>query len=725
MNQSVSAALDGRLAGMCVCKRLALGACLFAALASSPALAIQPEEIIGPANAGGKYKHPTTFTELDNGDFYLAFYGGSGEYSNDTAVYGSRRAKDSGKWSEPKVIADTPFVSEGNPVVWQAPDGIVWLFYVVRYGETWSTSRIQAKISKDGAQTWSDPTILAFDEGMMVRGRPIVLKDGYYLLPIYHETGADTERVGPDSTSRFLRFDPTTQRWTEWGRIDSDKGNIQPAVVELADGRLLAFCRRGGGYEPDEFGYIVKSESSDGGKTWARGTDTQYPNPNSAVDLLRLRSGNLLMAYNHHMNERDPLALALSLDEGQSFPYRLDIAVGGTRDFAYPCLIQSRDGKIHLTFTSKHRSTINYAVFEESDLLEQRYVRHVNVYAQPGRFGGWPANHGMWSWDNEILFGFSAGYHKDRGPGRHAIDDRQPEYHWLARSTDGGESWQLEDPSKQGMLIPAGKALHGAVPPGQRERPWSQCPGGVNFAHPDFAMTLRMTDKDIGPSRFYYSLDRGHQWKGPFRLSVEDLQIAARTDYIVNGMHDCTIVQTAAKPDGKEGRPFCARTTDGGKTWKFVSWINQAPDGFGIMPSSVRLTETELLSAVRRRSGAKRWIETYRSTNDGATWALDTTPAPDVGEGNPPSLISLADGRLCLTYGHRAAPFGIRARISRDQGHTWQDEIILRDDGGGRDVGYPRSVQRPDGMVVTVYYIHDAEKSERYIAATIWDPLDN
>ena len=87
-------------------------------------------------------------------------------------------------------------------------------------------------------------------------------------------------------------------------------------------------------------------------------------------------------------------------------------------------------------------------------------------------------------------------------------------------------------------------------------------------------------------------------------------------------------------------------------------------------------------------------------------------------------MMQLADGRVCLTYGYRAAPFGIRARLSADGGRTWQPEIMLRDDGGGRDVGYPRSVQRPDGKVVTVYYIHDAPLAERYIAATIWDPGD-
>ncbi len=42
-------------------------------------------------------------------------------------------------------------------------------------------------------------------------------------------------------------------------------------------------------------------------------------------------------------------------------------------------------------------------------------VQHVTVYGTAGRFAGWPANHGAWSWGNEILVGFSLGYHKDLG----------------------------------------------------------------------------------------------------------------------------------------------------------------------------------------------------------------------------------------------------------------------------------------------------------------------
>ena len=77
-------------------------------------------------------------------------------------------------------------------------------------------------------------------------------------------------------------------------------------------------------------------------------------------------------------------------------------------------------------------------------------VQHVTVYHEPGRFGGWPANHGMWIWGNELLVGFSAGYYKDNGPNYHAIDHDKPEEHLLARSLDGGLTWTIENPGRAG-----------------------------------------------------------------------------------------------------------------------------------------------------------------------------------------------------------------------------------------------------------------------------------
>lgn len=713
-------------------KPLLVAALWLLALLRAQALEIVHERVLGP-EIPHKYKHPACIAELRNGDLLIAYHGGTGEYEEDTAVWATRLQAGTQKWSPPAKIADTPFHGDGNPVVWQGPDDLVWLFYVVRYGKTWSDSRIQSKVSRDQGASWSDSFVLAFEPGMMVRNQPIVLTGGDYLLPVYHEKGGDPEFVGKESTSLFLRYESKKKEWTTTGRIVSRLGNIQPGVVELSPGRLVAYCRRGGGYDGQPDGFIVRAESKDAGQTWSPGTDSEFPNPNAAVEFLKLRSGNLLLVYNNSTNSRTPLTAALSTDGGKTFPHRRNIREG-EGDFGYPYAIQTKSGEIQLVYTSEERSVVNRAVFDERWLLEapakkkadgagDRAIRHVDIYRQPGRFGGWPANHGMWAWGDEILVGFSAGFHKDLGEERHNIDRERPEEHLLARSLDGGETWAIENPSAKGALVPAGKALHGVAPPGLRESPWRDCPGGVDFTAPGFALTARMTSTAEGASRFYCSTNRGHDWQGPFGLPLFGLRgIAARTEYLVEGKEALTLFLTGAKEDGTEGRPLCVRTADGARSWQFLSFIGPEPKGYAIMPSVARWHGTEWTAAIRCREGDKGWIETYRSADHGASWKFEGIPAPDLGEGNPPSLIALRDGSLCLTYGSRRAPQGIKARLSRDGGKSWGEEIELRGNAGGRDIGYPRSAQRQDGKVVTVYYFHDQPKTERDIAATIWDP---
>jgi hypothetical protein len=339
--------------------------------------------------------------------------------------------------------------------------------------------------------------------------------------------------------------------------------------------------------------------------------------------------------------------------------------------------------------------------------------RHVTVYREQGRYGGWPANYGLWSWGDEILAGFSAAYFKLQTPDRHQYDNTRPEEPRLARSVNGGEAWTVEAPPS-------------LLPPEQGGPSVKDLDKAMDFTDPNFAMMLRFTGTNKGPSRFWYTTDRGHNWRGPFAFPLLGQQgIAARTDYIVNGKRDMLIFLTASKSDGKEGRPLCAQTEDGGMTWKFVSWIGGEPVGFSIMPSTVRVSKKELITATRTKYDSDTGgIEVYRSKDDGASWQTYARPVVWSGpfNGNPPSLVKLRDGRLLLTYGVRTPPYRICARFSNDGGKVWSDEIVLRNDGALWDLGYVRSVQRPDGNIVTVYYFPEIANTERIIAATIWDP---
>ncbi len=349
-------------------------------------------------------------------------------------------------------------------------------------------------------------------------------------------------------------------------------------------------------------------------------------------------------------------------------------------------------------------------------------IQHTVVYKEEGRFAGWPANHGMWIWGDEILVGFSRGYYKDRGPYHHINKEKGEEF-LLARSHDGGLSWSVEEPQPKGALMGTAGMRHGLLPPGASEERLSDLREKIDFTHPNFAMTVRMQNKDAGVSRLYYSYDRGKSWKGPYRLPLFGQKgVMGRTDYIVDGPESCMLFLTASKSDGLEGRVFAARTTDGGLTWKFLSYIGPEPRGYSIMPSTARLSPTDLVTTIRRLDAPKSWIDAFASHDNGGTWSFLSQPEPDTGEGNPPALLRLGDGRLSLIYGNRAKPFGMRARLSSDQGKSWSEAIVLRNDGGGRDIGYPRAVIRPDGKIVAVYYYHDQTSPTRYLAATIWDP---
>jgi hypothetical protein len=347
-----------------------------------------------------------------------------------------------------------------------------------------------------------------------------------------------------------------------------------------------------------------------------------------------------------------------------------------------------------------------------------RVEKHVVVYQQSGRFAGWPANHGAWSWGNEILVGFETGVHKihKKGSG-HAVDWEKPAKHVLARSLDSGETWTIEEP--EGLRPPRGTKTSPPVLGGNREL--TDCPGGIDFSNPDFVLTARLTSVHAGQSRFYYSLDRGGTWAGPYRIpNFGQPGTAARTDYLINGKHDLTMFLTAAKSNAREGRVICVRTRDGAKTWQMQSFVGPEPEGdeYAIMPSSIRLPGGRILTAIRYGRG---FIDLYSSDDDGKSWSLQSRPASEIGD-NPASMILLKDGRVVITYGYRRKPYGIRARLSENGGKSWGEEIVLRADGGNEDLGYPRTLLRPDGKLVTVYYYNLHTDTERFIGATMWDP---
>ncbi len=341
--------------------------------------------------------------------------------------------------------------------------------------------------------------------------------------------------------------------------------------------------------------------------------------------------------------------------------------------------------------------------------LKPASQENVIVYREPGRYGGWPANQGLWQWGDELVAGFTATYYKETTTD-HRIDRTKPSHRVQARSLDGGRTWRVEEdqPYSDRKNEPA------AVP----------LANPLDFTAPDFAMMFRFKSLHTGPSWFYTTHDRCKTWQGPFALEVEGVSgISTRTDLIPLGPRDCLMFGSCAKEsDQKEGRVFCARTSDGGLTWRLQGYLGEEPPkgGFAIMPGSVRTQGGAFLTAVRKGK-PEFTIELWRSDDLGVTWTKTSDVTGNIG-GNPPATVLLPDGRLCVTYGYRKEPTGVRARLSADEGRTWSPEIILRDDGFDGDLGYPRTLVRPDGRILSVYYFNGPRGEDRAIEATFWTP---
>ena len=354
-------------------------------------------------------------------------------------------------------------------------------------------------------------------------------------------------------------------------------------------------------------------------------------------------------------------------------------------------------------------------------------IRHLVIYQQDGRFAGWPANNGIWNWGDEILVGFVEAEHYSTD-GFHTYN-RESARNKYARSLDGGLTWSVEDAYERGQT---GWAYDNFLEEDKAEEPVALEHPINDFTDPDFVITFLRYSYHHGPSIFYYSNNRGQEWNGPYRFPDLDTHgIGTRTDYIVEGPQELGAWMNAAKPDRMEGRVIYTRTTDGGVNWEIVSWLGPEPEGFEIMPSTVRLSTEELYTVLRARevNPGRNFLKAYRSVDNGQIWQHVNDPVQDTGHnGAPPSLLQMEDGRLALTYAYRSR-YGSRIclRFSADNGQTWSQEIPVRSgDGANGDVGYPQMVQREDGNLVIVYYWNHAALEDgspyRYIAASIVDP---
>ena len=340
---------------------------------------------------GVKHTHSSSIVQCPNGDLLACWFHGSGERSaDDVLVQGARLKKGAKRWSPVFEMADTPGFPDCNPILHIDPKGRLRLFWVSVLAHRWECSLLKFRRAEDyqgtGAPNWSWQGIVQlkpgpefaqvmkqrFDElqlntemwaeyaqpyetmllkaandpfkrqtGWMPRTHPLTLPGGRILLPIYSD-GFNASLVAIS--------DNNGDTWRA-SRPIIGLGPIQPSLARRRDGTIVAFCRDSG---PPPF-RVMASLSRDNGETWSAARDTDIPNPGSSLEVIVLRDGRWLIVYNDSTKSRDNLTGAISEDEGKTWPLkrRLEPQSDGATSFAYPSVIQSADGAVHITYTCK------------------------------------------------------------------------------------------------------------------------------------------------------------------------------------------------------------------------------------------------------------------------------------------------------------------------------------------------------------------------------------
>lgn len=365
-------------------------------------------------------------------------------------------------------------------------------------------------------------------------------------------------------------------------------------------------------------------------------------------------------------------------------------------------------------------------------------IEHIVVYRREDEYAGWPFNGGFWHFgDGELLVGFN----RNKCPYKTLDDVRHSQIQLgggqlvVMRSKDGGYTWPLEELK---VVVRSKAELRSKILHYPPERSPLPKPKPADFSNPDVAMAVETPlGRERGPTAYFITRDRGRTWEGPHLLYSRVFEtLQARPSYVLrpDGVLLWFLQGTrwdefrrGDKIREPEGRPLIFASTDGAVTWNFLAYItpplSEPPK---ICPHPAILPDGRIVVALRNLWPDFRfhWTEVYVSEDGGLTWRFLSR----VNEwGAPASLLVLRDGRLLCTYGYRVPPYGVRAKISDDGGETWGREIILRDDGGSPDLGYPRTALLPDGRVIAVYYFNkandvvDCNGGVRHIAATIFE----
>ena len=362
-------------------------------------------------------------------------------------------------------------------------------------------------------------------------------------------------------------------------------------------------------------------------------------------------------------------------------------------------------------------------------------VQHIKLHGNRDVFCGHPRQGGIYNFgDGELAV---IHYH---APCKYEVrqDVRHDEggYHsravaLLQRSLDNGESW----PDAQDVTI-----WDESLPLEERRQllfPSDASREIIDMSRPEsvfyFGRSWSGEEQADGSHTIVCfalrSADKGQTWERVPTIvqPPRHLKGIHKDAHPVVTMPDGTFLATMTGGGGSSapGQVLIYGSDDDGVTWEYLSEVarDATGDGRPTYAGLLLLPSGELLCFMLQLGGRGNFLGLSRSKDGGYSWSdfvpivrwgqspwrarrrSDQPGAPGVFYRSPWPMI-LQDGRILLLFARRKPPFGIGGMISDDDGHTWSQEFVVRDDGNMGDLGYPVATQLADGRIFTAYYFN-------------------
>ncbi|MHC4756044.1 MAG: SUMF1/EgtB/PvdO family nonheme iron enzyme [Planctomycetota bacterium] len=235
-----------------------------------------PVDMSGPVFAS--HNHNTALVECPNGDLLASWFSTVAEGGREMVQGCSRLRWNDEQWDQASQLWDAPDRNDSGHRLWYNGKDTIYHFANPSFAAV-SMAILAIRESTDNGVTWSVPRVVLpeFARGQGPANMIFRLKDGAIAFPT--DFGGSRVWISRDET-------------LTWNRASGETAGFHAPVIQLDDGRLIAFGR-GGNID----GMMPMSISSDIGKSWTYSASEFPPigGKQKAV-LLKLKQGPLFFA---------------------------------------------------------------------------------------------------------------------------------------------------------------------------------------------------------------------------------------------------------------------------------------------------------------------------------------------------------------------------------------------------------------------------------------------